>query len=222
MSSPPPSCPGLKLLPRREYHEGHPDCDPVRFYFWPVLGRLYRRRVECCLAECHGGARVLEIGFGSGVTFLHLHEHYREIGGLDLRAQVSEVARVFERRGISTRLENGTVLHMPHPDGHFDTVLLISILEHLKPDELHAAFNEIRRVLRPGGQMVYGVPTSHAAMHLAFRLLGYDIRQHHFSNEDQVRAAARQHFREVRLRVLRSLLMCGASVYEVGHFVKGE
>jgi len=208
----------LKLLPRSEYAGINRD-DPIRFYSLPVIGKMYRRRVEMCLAECTGGERVLEVGFGSGVTFLNLHENYREIHGLDLTADVEQVARVFRARGIETDLHNGSVLAMPYAPDTFDTVLLISILEHLKPAEQEAAFREIARVLRPGGQVVYGVPVERKLMVFAFRVLGYNIREHHFSTEKQVSAAADAVLERVCVTPMRSLL---GSVYEVGHFVKPE
>jgi ubiquinone/menaquinone biosynthesis C-methylase UbiE len=204
------------MLPVREYAGVNRD-DPIRFYHWPVIGRLYRRRIELCLAECRGGTRVLEIGFGSGVTFLNLHELYAEIHGLDLTAEVDEVSRVFAARGIATHLRHGDVRQLPYADDLFDTVLLISILEHLKPDQLGAAFQEIKRVLKPGGQVVYGVPVERPFMVFMFRLLGTDIRAQHFSTESDVSTAARAVLSPVRVVPLRSLL---GSVYEVGHFVK--
>lgn len=207
--------PALKLLPRGQYAGVNQD-DPIRFYYWPVIGPLYRRRIELCLAECRGGARVLEVGFGSGVTFLNLNDRYAEIHGLDLTADVGTVRRVFEKLGLHPELRNGDVFQMPYADHFFDTVLLISILEHLKPERLVAAFREIRRVLKPGGQVVYGVPVERPFMVFMFRLLGTDIRAHHFSTERDVAAAARQVLQPVRLTPLRSRL---GPVYEVGHFV---
>ncbi|HLB74632.1 MAG TPA: class I SAM-dependent methyltransferase [Sedimentisphaerales bacterium] len=215
--------PQLKLLPYREYAGVDRD-DPLRFYYWPIIGRLYRRRVELCLGECTGGRRVLEVGFGSGVTFPNLNEKYQEIHGLDLKASVEEVAAVFERRQIRAHLQNGSVLAMPYENDFFDTVLLISILEHLKPSEQSAAFGEIGRVLKPGGQVVYGAPIERGIMVLMFRLLGFNIREHHFSTERDVCAAAERYFDKVRVVRMRSpargpwgLLV---AVYEVGHFVK--
>ena len=206
----------LKLLPRGEYGGVNRD-DPIRFYYWPILGRMYRKRVEMCLAECSGGERVLEIGFGSGATFLNLAEKYHEIHGLDLTANVDEVKRVFDARGIRTDLRNGSVLRMPYPDEMFDTVLLISILEHLKPHEQELAFREIWRVLKPGGQVVYGVPIERPLMVFMFRVLGYNIREHHFSTERDVSAAAERIFNPVSVTQMRSL---AGAVYEVGHFRK--
>ena len=211
--------PKLKLLPYREYAGVDRD-DPLRFYFWPGIGRMYRRRIELCLAQCTGGRRVLEVGFGSGVTFPNLSETYEEIHGLDLTASVEKVADVFKARRIETHLVNGSVLSMPYDDDLFDTVLLISVLEHLEPSEQAQAFREVRRVLKPGGQAIYGVPIERALMVLMFRLLGCNIREHHFSTQQDVYDAARSALQEVRLIRMRSALSFLGPVYEVGHCVK--
>lgn len=209
----------LKLLSRHEY-VGVNRKDPIRFYYWPVIGRMYRRRVELCLSECRGGQRVLEVGFGTGITFPNLHDKYDQIHGLDLTADVKLLAEAWQRRDIKTDLRNGNVLEMPFPDDHFDTVLLISILEHLKPEQQPKAFEEIRRVLKPGGQVVYGVPVERPLMVFAFRLLGYDIREHHFSTEADVRQAAGRVLRQQKLVSMQGRPSFTGAVYEVGHFIK--
>src|SRR5262249_40303023 len=76
----------LQMLPKSADYASANDNDPLRFYYWRVLGKLYRRRVELCLELLPGGERVLEVGFGSGVSFLNLSGLYREIYGLDLEA----------------------------------------------------------------------------------------------------------------------------------------
>ena len=58
----------LKLLPYKQYG-GVDEKDPIRFYYWPVIGSVYRRRVEMCLEKCQGGERILEVGFGTGLSF---------------------------------------------------------------------------------------------------------------------------------------------------------
>ncbi|MBN2182262.1 MAG: class I SAM-dependent methyltransferase [Sedimentisphaerales bacterium] len=211
----------LELLPHSEYVGVNRD-DPLRFYFWPVLGKMYKRRIELCLAECTGGPRVLEVGFGSGVTFLNLSRMYEEIHGLDLNASVEQVAGLFEAKHIQTHLQNGSVLSMPFEDDFFDTVLLISILEHLKPAEQVKAFREIRRVLRPGGQVIYGVPIERAFMVFMFRLLGCKIREHHFSTENDVLDAAASVLEKKRVIRMKSTPSIFGDVYEVGHFIKNQ
>lgn len=211
--------PKLKLLPNEQY-TGVNRNDPIRFYSYPVFGRLYRQRVELCLAELTGGQTILEVGFGTGLTFLNLRDTYEEIHGLDLTAEIDPITKLWERHNVRTRLRVGSVLDMPYADDTFDSVLLISILEHLKPSEQGKAMSEIRRVLRPGGQMVYGVPVERPFMAFMFRMLGYDIREHHFSTEKDVEAAATKQMQKVRVVSMKGTPSTVGSVYEVGHFVK--
>ncbi len=217
-----PSTNRLKLLKPHEYVGVDRGRDPIRYYHWPVLGRMYRRRVEMCLEECAGGEKILEVGFGSGLSFLNLREKYREIHGIDLEADAQAVQQAFTRRQIPTHLRNGNVLDLPYENDTFDTVLLISILEHLKPQDQLRAFAEIRRVLKPGGQVVYGVPIERPLMVFMFRMLGFDIRQHHFSTEKDVAQAAAQSLLTVRIRQMKSTPAVFGSVYEVGHFIKSR
>jgi len=211
--------PKLRLLPRAAY-ASEQSTDPLRLYYWPVLGRMYRGRVELCLAECSGGQRILEVGYGSGVTFLNLAEKYDEIHGLDLDANPEEVTEKFRLQGLETHLCQGDVLRIPYEDSYFDTVLLTSILEHLKPRQLELACREITRVLKPGGQVVYGVPVERPLMVWMFRLLGYNIREHHFSTEDDVARSAAEQLEKVRIVKMRATPSCFGDVYQVGHFRK--
>lgn len=181
---------------------------------------MYRRRVELCLAECRGGDAILEVGFGSGLTFLNLNGLYKKIYGLDLSCDVREVAQVFAPLGIHPDLRNGNVLDMPYQVDQFDTVLLISVLEHLQPAELDRALSEIKRVLKPGGQVVYGVPVERPFMVAMFALLGYNIRKYHFSTEKDVFTAASKHFEQVRILPMKSRPDFFGNVYEIGHFTK--
>jgi ubiquinone/menaquinone biosynthesis C-methylase UbiE len=208
----------LQLLPLTDLARNNPS-DPIRYYSWPVFGGLYRRRVELCLAECQGGQRVLEVGFGIGLTFHNLAEMYTEVHGLDLFADTERVSQYFAERGIQTHLRQGDVMHMPYADDQFDTVLLISILEHLKPEEQPVTMNEIKRVLKPGGQLVYGVPVERPFMVFMFRLMGVNIRELHFSTEQDVSWAAEAAFQRVRVFDLKNPLGLGA-LYQIGHFTK--
>jgi SAM-dependent methyltransferase len=212
--------PKLELLPLSEYTGINRD-DPIRFYQLPVFGGLYRRRVECCLAELTGGGRILEIGYGSGVTFLNLARMYKEIHGLDLTADAAAIQAFYLGKGIKTDLRNGSILKMPYPDAHFDSILLISILEHLKPADQQQAFREIARVLKPGGQVVYGIPRDRPLMRSAFFLLGYDIRRHHFSTEVDAADAARSRLQEISIKQMPGPLGLFGGIYEIGHFRKG-
>ena len=209
----------LKLLASNQY-KGVNQYDPIKYYYWPVFGKMYRRRVELALEECTGGNRVLEVGFGTGLAFPNLHDTYKEIHGIDLTADIHAVKSLFEPMGIPLFLEKGDVLKMPYEDNYFDTVLLVSILEHLKPIELEQAFVEVRRVLKPGGQMVYGTPVEKPFMVFMFRMLGHNIRDEHFSTEKEIAAAAYKIFSKGRVIQMKSTPPIAGTVYTVGNFIK--
>jgi len=211
--------PRLKMLPMKQYR-GVNDFDPIRYYYWPIIGALYRRRVELALAECGGGERVLEAGFGTGLAFLNLCDMYREVHGVDLTANIEEVTSVYTALGVQTYLKKGDLLALPYENDYFDTVLLVSILEHLKPNDLTRAFSEVRRVLRPGGQMVYGTPVERPLMVFMFRLLGHRIREEHFSTEKDIEAGAARLFSRGSVTAMRGTPGFFGPVYEIGHFVK--
>ena len=54
-------------------------------------------------------------------------------------------------------------------------------------------------------------------MFFMFRLMGYNIREHHFSTERHVAEAAERALHKVRLDQITTWL---GPVYEIGHFVK--
>ncbi len=209
------------MLPAKEYFCA---VEELRALVWgyslPVIGRIYQRRLELALDLCTGGERVLEIGFGPGFLFPNLNEIYHEIHGIDLEADADSVARVFDQRGITTYLKDGTALSLPYPDAHFDTVIAMSILEHLHPEENLVAAAEIARVLRPQGQLIYGVPVERPLMNFIFRyVFRRDIGQYHFSTELDVRSAAEQFLTPVQHIDMRPLPFLG-SIYEIGHLKK--
>ena len=205
----------LRMLPLNHYLRSDRD-DPLPLYYLPFFGPLYRGRVELCLSALQPGNRVLEVGYGSGVSFLNLSDMYDEIHGVDIHLNAAKVQSVFARKGIATFLSSGSLLQLPYQDGFFDAVLCISILEHLRPDEQPLAMNEVHRVLKPGGRFVYGVPAERPLMQFGFRLLGYDIRKYHFSTERDVAEAADRRFERIALHRYRPFKAVSGSVYEVG------
>jgi ubiquinone/menaquinone biosynthesis C-methylase UbiE len=205
----------LRMLPLNYYPKSEID-DPLPLYYLPLFSNLYRGRVELCLNALKPGRRVLEVGYGSGTSFLNLARMYQEIYGIDLHRHASLVQDTFFRIGIETQLCTASLLHLPYPDCFFDTVLCISILEHLQVDQQPLAMDEIRRVLKPSGQFVYGVPVERPLMQAGFRLLGYDIRKYHFSTERDVAAAADARFRRVSIQRYQPFGALIGSLYEVG------
>jgi len=112
----------------------------------PEVGRAFDR----ILRRRFTGGAVLEIGARpSDDTLLLLPalRGARERLGLDL-----DGPHVY--RGVS--IERGDANRMPYGDGRFDAVVCNSVLEH--DPRFWLTLAEIRRVARPGGLVVLGVP----------------------------------------------------------------
>jgi SAM-dependent methyltransferase len=100
------------------------------------------------------GARVLEIGCGTGANGPVLAAGDRFAVGIDTSLVALDLAGTPER-GHSARLR-ADALALPFADTSFDLVAALDVLEHL--DDPAAAVRELRRVLRPRGAVVVFVP----------------------------------------------------------------
>lgn len=106
------------------------------------------RNVELLGAELRGRGRVLEIGVGTGLLALPLHEAGIDLVGLDLSAPMlgKLVEKAGGKRPLPLALADAT--RMPFSDSAFGAAYLRWVL-HLVPDWT-AVLAEIVRVVRPG------------------------------------------------------------------------
>jgi SAM-dependent methyltransferase len=108
--------------------------------------------------EVERGSRVLDLGFGGGVTFALLWERGATVVGVDRAEDMVAAARTrFADEVAAGRLElhAGDVGRLPLADGAVDRVLTVNTV-YFWPD-LAAAFGELRRVLAPGGRLVVAI-----------------------------------------------------------------
>ncbi len=117
----------------------------------PSLG-LWRAAEIAALREQVFESPVLDLGCGDGlVTSLVLS---RVEVGLDPDKKVLERAA---RHGIYERFEAVPAEEMQLPHGSIGTVFSNSVLEHLP--HLDAVLEAVARVLRPGGRLIFTIPT---------------------------------------------------------------
>ncbi|RSM59520.1 methyltransferase type 11 [Actinoplanes sp. ATCC 53533] len=118
------------------------------------VGRIHERLLD--RADLRRGQRVLEIGCGTGnlLTALGRRRLDVEAVGIDPDpAALRRSRRKAARRSLPIRLEQAFAGELPLPDDGFDRVLSAFMLHHLDEAERLRALREVRRVLRPGGQL---------------------------------------------------------------------
>jgi SAM-dependent methyltransferase len=110
------------------------------------------RTISLLAAELRDRGSVLEVGIGTGLVALRLHERGIAVSGLDLSAPM--LAKLVEKAGGSSPfpLTLGDATNMPFVDGAFGAAYLRCVL-HLIPD-WRAALAEMVRVVRPRGVLV--------------------------------------------------------------------
>jgi SAM-dependent methyltransferase len=186
----------LRLPPRGALVPNN-DVDPLRFYYRPLIGKIFTARINLGLRLIEGRfRRLLEVGYGSGLLIPTLCSQSDELYGVDLEREPPQLRAALERLGARPKgLVQADVRSLPFSDGYFDGVVAFSILEHLERAALDKALGELARVLEPGGRLLVGVPAVHRAMNAAFLAIGFrDIGHHHFSGMADILATARPFF----------------------------
>ncbi|HEY2965058.1 MAG TPA: class I SAM-dependent methyltransferase [Actinomycetota bacterium] len=110
------------------------------------------RTISLLSSELRDRGRVLEVGVGTGLLALRLHESGIPVSGLDLSAPM--LAKLVEKAGGAPPfpLVLGDATTMPFADGVFGAAYLRWVL-HLIPD-WRAGLAEMARVVRPGGVLL--------------------------------------------------------------------
>lgn len=122
----------LGWLLRRNIHWGIPHL------LRPMLARLGRYPLE-----------IVDLGCGGGWEFL---TEFGRVTGVDYGAGALQSAASIYNRVIRSQVER-----LPLSDRSVDAVVSIWMFEHLTERQFVAALREIKRVLRPGGRLIFFV-----------------------------------------------------------------
>jgi SAM-dependent methyltransferase len=165
--------------------------DPIEYYRRPLIGRLFRKRINLGLGLLPEKRfkRALEVGYGAGAVQLALAGGVEELFGIDLDADAKLVSSMLEARGIQASLSRGSVYELPYEADCFDLVVCFSVFEHLA--EYHRGLGEVYRTLRPGGLFLLGMPSVNKLMEAGFLAIGFKgINDHHVTTPAEVATAA--------------------------------
>lgn len=154
--------------------------DPIKFYRRPLVGWLFRERINLGLRLLpeRRFESMLEIGYGAGAVLLTLGRSVDRVHGIDLDADPEAVRPILASQGMSADLKRASVYELPYDDASFDLAVSFSVFEHLH--EYERALREVARVLRPNGLFLLGMPAVNLMMEAGFRAIGFKgIEDHH-------------------------------------------
>ncbi len=132
-----------------------------------LRGLDYVRCLEFPLVHEHlalaPGMKLLDAGARTSVfpLFVALH-HDVDVHAVDLDPLVMRqqdlAARLGPRMKGRFTAKQADLRELPYPDGHFDRVTVISVIEHVPDPGDIEGMRELARVLAPGGRLVLSVP----------------------------------------------------------------
>jgi ubiquinone/menaquinone biosynthesis C-methylase UbiE len=111
---------------------------------------IFRRELETLAKEWRQG-KLLNLGCGHGADFLPFSKNF-ELYGVDFSDEMLRLARKYaEKFSFAVNLTAADVCFLPYGNENFDYIISVATYHHLKKQQQLRAFQELKRVLKPGG-----------------------------------------------------------------------
>jgi 2-polyprenyl-3-methyl-5-hydroxy-6-metoxy-1,4-benzoquinol methylase len=204
--------PAGTLKPNNEF-------DPLPYYYRPVTGWLYRRRLQMGLDLLPAkGSRALEVGVGSGILIPTLSASFPEYVGTDL--VLADGLGGLVHRSCRAQFQAADLLQENAlPAESFDVIVCLSVLEHIR--DADGAASALTRLLAPGGTLVAGYPMVNRFMARLFRLIGFgNIEDHHVSAPADIDRALRRVLRPARRKAMPFFAPVSLALYQCTSWTK--
>jgi SAM-dependent methyltransferase len=170
-----------------------------RSVFYDLFDRDEQFIIELLRGQCPG-KRILDYGCGEGAWARRLSALGAEAYGIDARAgSIERARRLAAQRDCHANFEVMDAHTTRFPNAFFDFIVVSGVLQYLDTDR---AFAELRRILRPDGQVIALEGLRHNLVISTFRRLTPGARstwgpQRILGRSDIYRA--RRYFDSVRL-----------------------
>ncbi len=138
------------VIPALSFHALTALFDPLLRY---ALPEAEMRQSLIDQAALSPGMSVLDVGCGTGSLLLRLHDRGLRLTGTEPDPGARRIAQQKLAALPDLCLLDADAAALPLPDASQDAAFASLILHHMLPPTRRRALAEIRRVLRPGGQL---------------------------------------------------------------------
>ena len=147
---------------------------PSKFWYehYPAHLSMYAllaiHRNERVIKLASGGKRLLDLGCGFGDMLYLMRSGYEDLYGVDPSdAMVKQSQSNLEARSVENPffIQRGLAETLDYDDEFFDTILMLDVYEHVRPEVRVQVLSDVRRLLKPGGELLLATP-SRALLHM--------------------------------------------------------
>lgn len=165
-----------------------------------IMNAEHYRAVEKFVCK-EKGARILDVGFGNGYMLKILDKKLEaKLYGIDISSDMLERASRKNHDAVSLNrmaLQLADITELPYNDNFFDTVYTINTVYFW--NNIAGAFDEIRRVLKDGGNFICTFYSQNYLDTLPFCDTGFDK-----FTPQELRSLARENgFHDVKVKILK-------------------
>lgn len=132
-----------------------------KFIIKPALNHFIRKYFR-------KGSRLLHAGCGGGHVDVNICMEY-QVAGLDISTNALNMYNKVNNSKANLFL--GSIFKIPFPDGLYDGIYNLGVMEHFSVDEIILIMDEFRRVLKPDGIIVMFWPPEYGISVIFFKML---------------------------------------------------
>ncbi len=186
---------------------------------WYSITRQSQEFAKNYLRSHSQGAQALDYACGNGHFSFLMAEAGADVVGIDIsEVSVRNAQREAARRGLRVQFLVGDCEQMDFPDGSFDLINVSGVLHHL---DLHRAYSELARVLKPSGTVLCVEALAHNPLFHAYRKWTPHLRtayeaEHILRRRDVL--AAREYFGHIECRFFHLLSLVAVPFRSTGLF----
>lgn len=130
-------------------------------YHWCLSGfyrLIYELKVLYAMPYLMSSDRVLDLGGGDGKLASMIADKVKEVWCVDPSERAIRMGEVITEGILNLYFRKMSAEKLDFPDGYFDKIFFIEVIEHIPRDILPQVLKEIRRVLKAGGKLFLSTP----------------------------------------------------------------